>query len=139
MKHLVALLLVAAFAVAGCAHRSADSGWVTLIDGEKGLEHFNRIGTPIGVPRAERSAPDKGKGGHLVTKNAYKDFEIYAEFWADTTTNSGIFLRAANPKSIGSASSYAGQHLRSATRSGVRNRNRRLCASAGACRLQGWR
>jgi hypothetical protein len=80
MKHLVALLLVAAFFVAGCAHRSADSGWVTIIDGEKGLENFNAIGNANWRAEGGAIVADKGKGGHLVTKNAYKDFEIYAEF-----------------------------------------------------------
>ncbi|MBM3374249.1 MAG: DUF1080 domain-containing protein, partial [Betaproteobacteria bacterium] len=50
---------------------------------------------------------DKGKGSsHLVTKQSFRDFEIYAEFWAETTTNSGIFMRAQNPKQIGANNSY---------------------------------
>ena len=38
---------------------------------------------------------DKGRGGFLVTKNSYKDFRLKAEFWADPTTNSGIFIRGS--------------------------------------------
>jgi len=49
---------------------------------------------------------DKGKGGFLVSKNAYRDFAIYAEFWAETDTNSGIFIRASDPSKIGADSSY---------------------------------
>jgi 3-keto-disaccharide hydrolase len=49
---------------------------------------------------------DKGKGGHLVSKNSYKDFQIRAEFWAEHTTNSGIFIRITDPKQIGSKSAY---------------------------------
>jgi len=49
---------------------------------------------------------DKGKGGFLVSKNAYRDFVIYAEFWADTDTNSGIFIRASDPSKIGAENSY---------------------------------
>ena len=49
---------------------------------------------------------DKGKGGHLVSKSSYKDFQIRAEFWADHTTNSGIFFRISDPKTIGSKSAY---------------------------------
>jgi hypothetical protein len=50
---------------------------------------------------------NSGKGtAHLVTKNSYKDFQIYAEFWADEDANSGIFIRATNPKDIGSKNSY---------------------------------
>jgi hypothetical protein len=103
---VIAAMLVVVFAVAGCGSRPASSGWVTLIDGEKGLDNFNRIGDANW--RAENGAivADKGKGGHLVTKNSYKDFEIYAEFWAASDTNSGIFVRASDPKSVGAANSY---------------------------------
>ena len=41
-----------------------------------------------------------------MTKQSYKDFQIYTEFWADHTTNSGLFLRAADPKKIGADNSY---------------------------------
>jgi Domain of Unknown Function (DUF1080) len=41
-----------------------------------------------------------------VSKNSYKDFQIRAEFWADHTTNSGIFIRISDPKDIGSKSAY---------------------------------
>ena len=49
---------------------------------------------------------DQGKGGFLVTKNSYKDFRLKAEFWADPTTNSGIFIRAADPLKVGADNSY---------------------------------
>jgi|OpeIllAssembly_1097287.scaffolds.fasta_scaffold362963_1 hypothetical protein len=103
--HVVGLLI--ALAVAGCAGRSADSGWVTLIDGEKGLENFNRLGDANWRAEGGAIVADKAKvSSHLVTKNSYKDFEIYAEFWATDTTNSGIFMRAADPKKVGADSSY---------------------------------
>jgi hypothetical protein len=97
-------LLVVALTAFGCAHMGGE--WVTLIDGEKGLENFNRVGDVNW--RAERGAivGDKGKGGHLVAKNSYKDFEIYAEFYAETTTNSGIFIRVSDPNKIGSTNAY---------------------------------
>ena len=34
------------------------------------------------------------------------DFVIRAEFWADSDTNSGIFIRATDPNKIGAADSY---------------------------------
>jgi hypothetical protein len=84
---------------------SADD-WITLIDGETGLENFNRIGDANW--RAEDGAivADDGAGGHLVTPETYTDLEIYAEFWATDTTNSGIFVRAQDPSQIGFANSY---------------------------------
>ncbi|HYK15267.1 MAG TPA: DUF1080 domain-containing protein [Burkholderiales bacterium] len=107
MKRLsvVSILLVVAFTVFGCATHSGP-GWVTLIDGDRGLENFNRIGDANWRAEGGVIVADKGKGGQLVTKNSYKDFEIYAEFWADTTTNSGIFIRATDPKKIGADNAY---------------------------------
>ena len=102
----VTLLLFAAFTVFGCATHPTGSGWVTLIDGDRGLENWNRIGDANWRGEGGAIVADKGKGGHLVSKNSYTDFEIYAEFWADTTTNRGIFMRAADPKKIGADNSY---------------------------------
>ena len=42
----------------------------------------------------------------LVHKTKYKDFEIYSEFWADAQTNSGIFIRCANPEKITAVDCY---------------------------------
>ena len=72
----------------------------------KSLDNWNRVGDANW--RAEDGAvvADKGKGGHLVSKNSYKDFQISAEFWADHTTNSGIFIRISDPKKIGAESGY---------------------------------
>ena len=109
MKRLSAIavgLLVVAVTVFGCVNQPPGWEWATLIDGDKGLGNWNRIGDANW--RAEDGAivADKGKGGFLVSKDSYKDFEIYAEFWAETDTNSGIFLRASDPNKIGADNSY---------------------------------
>ena len=95
-------------ALAGCAQMRAmtGGGWETLVDGDKGLENFSRVGDANW--RAEDGAivADKGKGGYLVSKNAYKDFEIRAEFWAATDTNSGVFIRCTDPAKIGAVNCY---------------------------------
>jgi hypothetical protein len=99
-------LLLAALALFGCATHPHGSGWVTLIDGEKGLENWNRIGDANWRAEGGAIVADKGKSGFLVSKDSYKDFEIYAEFWAETDTNSGIFLRASDRNKVGADSSY---------------------------------
>jgi hypothetical protein len=103
-----ATLLVVALAIAGCGMMpGSESGWITLVDGTtKSLENWNRIGDANWRIEDGALVADKGEGGYLVSKNSYKDFEIRAEFWADHNTNSGIFLRAADPKKIGAVSSY---------------------------------
>jgi hypothetical protein len=43
---------------------------------------------------------------YLVSKVKYKDFQIYAEFWASDDVNSGLFLRCQEPTKIGDRSCY---------------------------------
>jgi hypothetical protein len=111
MKHWPVVgmgLLAIALTVVGCASMPghSDAGWITLIDGPKGLDNWNRLGDANW--RAEDGAvvADKGKGGFLVSKSSYKDFQIRAEFWADDTTNSGIFIRLSDPNKINAENSY---------------------------------
>src|SRR5262245_2122767 len=106
-RHEIALgLVLAAAVVAGCSSMGMGGGWTALVSGNSGLENFNPIGEANW--RAEDGAivADKGKGGYLVSKNSYKDFQIRAEFWAETTTNSGIFIRCQDPTKVGAATCY---------------------------------
>jgi hypothetical protein len=103
---MMTALLVAVSTLVGCGSQPVGSGWITLIDGATGLENWDRIGDANWRAEGGAIVADKGKGGYLVSKNTYKDFIIYAEFWAETDTNSGIFIRAADPKKIGADSAY---------------------------------
>jgi hypothetical protein len=102
-------LLLIGLTVLGCASTSstqADAGWTTLIDGTTGLDNWNRIGDANWRAADGAIVADKGKGGYLVSKNSYKDFQIRAEFWADHTTNSGIFIRITDPNKITATDAY---------------------------------
>ncbi|MEI6894201.1 MAG: DUF1080 domain-containing protein [Colwellia sp.] len=76
-----------------------------LINGEQGLNNWQQTGS--GNWRAEDGAivADSGNG-LLVSKKSYGNFRLIAEFWADHTTNSGIFIRADNPSYINAYSAY---------------------------------
>ena len=100
-------LLSVALTLAGCSSMSGQTKWTTLIDGASGLENFDRLGDANW--RAEDGAivADKAKvASYLVSKNSYKDFQIKAEFWADHTTNSGIFIRLSDPTAVAATNSY---------------------------------
>ena len=102
-----ALIAILATGLAGCATIDGWMGWTTLIDGDKGLENFNRLGDANWRAEGGAIVADKAKdNSYLVTRDSYKDFQIRAEFWADKNTNSGIFIRAQDPKKIGAATSY---------------------------------
>ena len=99
MTRLTILLLTAA--LAGCAQSpTSDSGWTTLIDGARGIENWNRVGDANW--RAEDGAivADGGKAGFLVSKSAYRNFQIRAEFWAAHNANSGIYMRCSDPAAL---------------------------------------
>jgi hypothetical protein len=103
MKRLRVLstgLLAVGLALVGCATRPPDSGWVSLLDGPKGLDNWNRVGTANwrlvdGVVQADQGDPSRSS--FLVSKDSYRDFELRVEFWASDDANSGIYMRCANP------------------------------------------
>jgi hypothetical protein len=81
----------------------AGGGWSDLLDPQ--LAQFDRIGNANWRVEGGTVVSDKGIG-YLVTKKRYANFEIRAEFYAETDTNSGIFIRCQNPKEITAASCY---------------------------------
>ena len=101
----IATLLVLASALASCATMGAGD-WVTLIDGQTGLANWNQIGDANWHAEGGAIIADKGKGGYLVSKNTYQDFEIRAEFWAESDTNSGVFLRCSDAAKVSAATCY---------------------------------
>ena len=102
-----ALVVVLGLIAFGCTQPPMRPGWVTLIDGERGLENFNQVGDANWRAEGGAIVADKGRGGsYLVSKNVYSDFELKAEFWADDTTNSAIHMRAQGPSDITDRNSY---------------------------------
>lgn len=110
MSTALSLSLIAVIG-AGCASQPGanNDGSTTLINGTAGLENWNRVGDANW--RAAEGAIVADKKGekaisYLVSKNAYTDFAIYAEFWVSEDANSGIFLRCADPRTIDSKTCY---------------------------------
>jgi len=108
MKNLSAVstaLLVIALTAFGCASPGGP-GWETLIDGDNGLDNFNQIGNADWRAEGGAIVATRGKGGYLVSKKAYKNFDLYVEFWANQDTQSGVFLRVSDPRKVTAASAY---------------------------------
>lgn len=79
-------------------------GFTDLIDGVS-LNGWNIIGSAnwvIGNGIVEGNKPN----GFLVSTKSYKNFIIRAEFYAESNTNSGIFIRCQDPNKISAANSY---------------------------------
>jgi hypothetical protein len=109
---LAAALLVFACGLVGCAtgpSGPSGPGWITLIDGENGLQNWNRTGdgnwrTVDGAIQVDGKT--NKDAAFLYSKNSYTDFEIYTEFWADENANSGVFLRITNTTVINTKGGY---------------------------------
>ena len=107
------LSIAAAFVVAcvmtGCASAPSGPGWIVLIDGENGMENFTQLGTANWTAKNGAIQADTKKtpeAGILLSKQSFKDFEIYAEFWADDDANSGIYIRVMNQKVVNTKAAY---------------------------------
>lgn len=101
---LAAALGFVAFAQPASAQKGP--GWTVLVDGKSVPEQFTATGDVNWRVEDAALVADKGKGGHLVSKDKYKDFEIHAEFYAVAQTNSGIFIRCVDPKKISAKDCY---------------------------------
>src|SRR4030095_7894255 len=107
MKRL--LVLATALLLAACSSMPAwvpGSGWTTLIDGDKGMDNFSKVGDANWRTEDGAIVADKGKGGFLLSNNSYKDFQLRIEFWAADNANSGIYMLCAEPKNLTDKTCY---------------------------------
>lgn len=107
MKRL--FVLATALLLAACSSMPAwvpGSGWKTLIDGDKGMDNFVRVGDANWRTEDGAIVADKGKGGFLMSKESYGDFQLRVEFWAAHDANSGIYLRCSDPKNLTDKTCY---------------------------------
>jgi hypothetical protein len=85
---------------------SAQGGARLLFDGTS-LSGWDPVGDANWTIVDGAVQATEGKGGHLVSKESFGDFELTAEFWVESAlTNSGIFIRCQDPKSIGTKTCY---------------------------------
>ena len=106
MKRIIAIVAGVAL-MSGLAY-AQEAKWTTIVDG-KSMGDFTRVGSANWRVEGGSIVADKLDGkdpAYLVTKNKYKDFQIYAEFWADEDVNSGIFIRCADPTKIDAVKCY---------------------------------
>ena len=104
-----AFILGAAFVLCACSSMPSwvpGGGWTTLIDGNKGMDNFTQVGDANWRVEDGAIVADKGKGGFLLSKTAYKDFELRVEFWAAHNANSGIYMRCADPQNLTDKTCY---------------------------------
>jgi hypothetical protein len=83
-------------------------GWTQLFDG-KALGDWGRFNESNWRVEDGAIVADKLAGqaaAFLVSKDKYKDFQLYVEFWASDDANSGIYFRCLNPQGITDRTCY---------------------------------
>ncbi|WP_198373099.1 3-keto-disaccharide hydrolase [Roseomonas rosulenta] len=80
------------------------AAWVPLFNGRDST-NWDRSGTANWRVEDGALVADRGNG-FLVSQRDYRDFQLRAEFFVDTSTNSGIFIRSTDPSNIGTANAY---------------------------------
>ncbi|SMC36621.1 3-keto-disaccharide hydrolase [Polynucleobacter kasalickyi] len=108
-SRVVALLATSLFLIS-CTHFNANDVNVQKIyeDG-KNLNDWNLVGNAnwrLQKGSIQADFLSSKLPSYLVTKTKSKDFHIYTEFWADSQTNSGVFIRCQNPEKIDAVSCY---------------------------------
>jgi hypothetical protein len=113
-KRASALALGLGIALAAGLHLSppasgqSGEGWTSLFDG-KSLDGWDQVGETNwriedgAIVADKRTSKDTA---HLVSKQKYKDFQVYVEFWASDDANSGVYLRCQDPAKITDKSCY---------------------------------
>ena len=97
---------IAAVGLAPVRHDAAaqGEGWVSLFDGES-LANWNPIGTAVWRLEGGAVVADSGNG-FLVSKGTYGDFQLRAEFFVESETNSGVFIRCTDPAKVTADNAY---------------------------------
>lgn len=112
LSRAAALVVGCFIAVSGFMYAPAQAqsgpGWTTLFDG-KSIDGWNKVGETNwriedgAIVADKRTSKD---AAHLVSKEKYKDFQIYVEFWASDDANSGIFLRCQDIGKVSDRTCY---------------------------------
>jgi hypothetical protein len=94
-------LTAAAVALAAPTHEGiaqTGPGWTVLLD-DKTMGDWDKVGESNWRLEDGAVVADKSTSkdpAYLVSKQKYKDFQIYVEFWASDDANSGIYMRCQN-------------------------------------------
>jgi len=108
-NRLFTLLATSLFLIS-CSHFNAnDTSVQRLYEDGKNLNDWNLVGNAnwrLQKGAIQADFLSSKLPSYLVTKVKYQNFHIYTEFWADSQTNSGVFIRCQNPEKIDAVSCY---------------------------------
>ena len=102
-NRMTAAGLLTAFTLSLAPAVSHGGEWINLLEGD--LAKFTKLGDANWSLKDGLLGASSGSG-FLVTKEAFADYELKLEFYPGTNTNSGVFMRCADPAKINDKSCY---------------------------------
>ncbi len=104
-------LLIGVSTLIGGESHSAESDWITLLDGSvpATLNNWSRIGVDNWRVEDGAVVADKrivNDDNFLISNKSYSDFQLRAEFWVDAAAQSGIMFRGLDPYRVNPRNSY---------------------------------
>jgi hypothetical protein len=97
-----AALGLACIGLASAAQAQSGDGWTVLLD-EQNMGDWEMVGETNWRMEDGAVVADNRTSetlAFLLSKESYKDFDLYVEFWASDDANSGIFFRCFQPPEI---------------------------------------
>jgi len=99
------LFLAGAAATLWAAPAFAGARFKPLFDGQS-LAGWTPVGNANWTVTDGAIGADSGGMSFLVSRDAYRDFELRAEFWVSEDANSGIFIRCSDRTAITADNAY---------------------------------
>lgn len=109
IKSFVCMVLL--ILITSCASQSemANSNWKILFDANANLNGWTRVGDAnwrIQDGAIQADLLVSKEPSYLVSKNSFKDYQLYAELWVDEQTNTGIFNRCESASEVSAKTCY---------------------------------
>ena len=106
VRGIASVLALALLAACGRGPDVDAEGWRTLLNGSD-LSGWNVVGDANWRVESRAARADRSTAASfLVSEDRFDDFDLELEFWVDTTSNSGVFLRCQDAGAITDTSCY---------------------------------
>ena len=88
---------------------NSKNNWEVIYDGNSNLNQFTQYGSAnwrIQDGSIQADLLLSKTPSYLITKKTYSNFQLYAEIWVDSETNSGFFVRCSDVTKMGADTCY---------------------------------
>ena len=107
--NLILILVFSACSEMPTNQLNSKNNWEVIYDGNSNLNQFTQYGSAnwrIQDGSIQADLLLSKTPSYLITKKSYSNFQLYAEIWVDSETNSGFFVRCSDVTKMGADTCY---------------------------------